>query len=122
MSAGTQLALGEIRRSSAAVNMLRAIMREAWSVARASGIALADDLVERQVKLVLAQADTEGTSLRHDLMTGHRMELDALHGTLRRIGREVGVATPWTDAAYAILEPWALRNERLARASARGSS
>jgi len=117
VSAGSQLPLGEIRGSAAAVNMLRAIMREAWSVARASGVALGDDLVERQVGLVLAQADTEGTSLRHDLMTGHRMELEALHGTLRRLGRELGVATPWTDAAYAILEPWALRNERLARAS-----
>jgi len=40
------------------------------------------------------------------------MELEALQGTLRRLGRETGVATPWTDAAYAILEPWAIRNAR----------
>jgi ketopantoate reductase len=42
------------------------------------------------------------------------MELEALQGTLRRLGRETGVPTPWTDAAYAILQPWALRNDRLA--------
>lgn len=118
VSAATQLPLGDIRGSSAAVGMLRAIMREAWSIGRAAGVPLASDLVERQTALVLAQADTEGTSLRHDLLTGHRMELDALQGTVRRLGREHGVSTPWTDAAYAILEPWALRNERLARASA----
>jgi len=40
------------------------------------------------------------------------MELEALQGTLRRLGREKGIATPWTDAAYAILQPWAIRNER----------
>lgn len=118
VSAGTQLPLGDIRGSTAAVGMLRAIMREAWAIGRAAGVPLADDLVERQVALVLAQADTEGTSLRHDLLTGHRMELDALQGTVRRLGREHGIPTPWTDAAYAILEPWARRNERLARASA----
>lgn len=112
VSAATQLPLGDIRRSTAAVDMLRSIMSEAVSVGRALGVPLADDLVDRQVALVLAQADGEGTSLRHDLLSGHRMEIEALQHTLSRLGREVGVATPWTDAAYAILEPWAIRNDR----------
>ena len=112
VTAATQLTVGDVRGSEAATEMLRAIMAEAWSVGRASGVPLADDLVDRQHALVLAQADNEGTSLRHDLLTGHRMELEALQGTLRRLGRETGVPTPWTDAAYAILQPWALRNER----------
>jgi 2-dehydropantoate 2-reductase len=110
VSAGTQLTLGEIRRSPAAVAMLRAIMQEAWNVARMLGVPLADDLVERQHGLVLAQADNEGTSLRHDLLNGRRMEVEALQGALIRLGRRTGVPTPWTEAAYAILEPWAIRN------------
>ena len=110
VSAGTQLPLGDIRRSTASVEMLKAVMREAWRVGRALGVPLADDLVERQSALVLAQNNNEGTSLRHDLLTGHRMEVDALQGTLARLGRETGIPTPWTDAAFAILEPWALRN------------
>lgn len=92
--------------------MLRSIMEEAWRVGRALGVPLADDLVDRQHALVLAQRDDEGTSLRHDLLIGHRMELEALQGTLRRLGRETGIPTPWTDAAYAILQPWAIRNAR----------
>lgn len=110
VTAATQLTLGDIRRSDAACAMLRAVMIEAWMVGRALGVDLAGDLVEHQFELVLAQQDTEAASLRHDLITGHRMELEALQGTLRRLGRETGVATPWTDAAYAILQPWALRN------------
>jgi 2-dehydropantoate 2-reductase len=112
VTAATQLTIGDVRASAAATEMMRAVMREAWQVGRALGIPLADDLVDRQHALVLAQKDTEATSLRHDLVTGHRMELDALQGTLRRLGREAGVATPWTDAAYAILEPWAIRNAK----------
>jgi 2-dehydropantoate 2-reductase len=111
VSAATQLPLGDIRRAPAAVEMLRAGMVEAWSVGRALGIPLADDLVDRQFERVMAQADDEGTSLRHDLLDGHRMEVEALQGTLSRLGRETGVPTPWTDAAYAILQPWAIRNE-----------
>jgi 2-dehydropantoate 2-reductase len=120
VTAATQLTVGDLRGSVAATGMLRAIMQEAWSVGRAMGVPLADDLVERSHKLVLAQNDDEGTSLRHDLLSGHRMELDALQGTLRRLGRETGIPTPWTDAAYAILEPWAHRNERRSRAAASG--
>ncbi|HEY2916325.1 MAG TPA: 2-dehydropantoate 2-reductase [Candidatus Limnocylindrales bacterium] len=112
VSAATQLPLGDIRRSPAAVEMLRAIALEAWTVGRAMGVPLRDGLVDERVALVLQQADDEGTSLRHDLLHGRRMEIEALQGTLSRLGRESGVPTPWTDAAYAILEPWAVRNER----------
>ncbi len=114
VTAASQLTVGDIRGSEAASAMLRAIMAEAWSVGRALGVSLADDLVDRQHALVLKQKDDEGSSLRHDLLTGHRMELEALQGTLRRLGRETGIETPWTDAAYAILQPWAIRNERAA--------
>jgi 2-dehydropantoate 2-reductase len=112
VTAATQLTIGDIRASEAASNMLREVMTEAWTVGRAKGVPLADDLVDRQYNLVMAQKDDEAASLRHDLLTGHRMELEALQGTLRRLGRETGIATPWTDATYAILQPWAIRNER----------
>lgn len=112
VTATTQLTVGDIRGSDAASAMMRAIMAEAWTVGRALGVPLDDDLVDRQHALVLAQKDDEASSLRHDLLTGHRMELEALQGTLRRLGREAGIATPWTDAAYAILQPWAIRNAR----------
>lgn len=115
VTAATQLTIGDVRASEAAVAMMRSIMVEAWQVGRAMAVPLADDLVERQLALILRQKDGEAASLRHDLITGHRMELEALQGTLRRLGRETGIPTPWTDAAYAILQPWAIRNERAAR-------
>ena len=115
VTAATQLTVGDVRRSPAASAMLRAIMVEAWSIGRALGIPLADDLVDRQHKLVLEQADDEGTSLRHDLLIGHRMELDAAQGTLRRLrarDRDPHAGrTPCTRSS----SPWAIRNERGAR-------
>jgi 2-dehydropantoate 2-reductase len=117
VTAATQLTVGDIRASTAASEMLRSIMAEAWAIGRALGVPLADDHVDKAHSLVLAQDDDEGTSLRHDLLIGHRMELEALQGTLRRLGRETGIPTPWTDAAYAVLEPWAIRNERRSEAA-----
>jgi 2-dehydropantoate 2-reductase len=87
-----------------------AIMREAAAVAAALGIELSPDQAERSHALVMSQADSEGASLRNDLLKGRRMELDALQGALIRLGRETGVPTPSTEAAFAVLEPWAIRN------------
>ena len=57
VSAATQLPLGDIRRSPAATTLLRDLMAEVRAVGRASGVALDDDLVDRQHRLVLSQAD-----------------------------------------------------------------
>ena len=85
-------------------------MAEVRAVGRASGVALDDDLVDRQHRLVLSQADDSRASLQTDLVGGHRMEIDALQGATVRLGLELGVPTPQMTAVYAILEPWAIRN------------
>ena len=111
MTASTGLPLGAIRDAPAARAMLRELMSETWAVGRAAGVDLADDLVDRQFALLDAQDYGASTSLAHDRLTGHRMELEALQGTVLRLARAHGVATPATEAAYAIIQPWAVRNE-----------
>ena len=112
MSAAVRLGIGAIRESPAARSMLRAIMTEAWTIGRASGVPLADGLVDDRMELLLSREDDATASLYHDLVTGHRMETDALQGAAIRLGREHGIPTPALDAAYAILEPWTIRNAR----------
>jgi ketopantoate reductase len=40
------------------------------------------------------------------------MELEALLGEVLRRGGRAGVATPMSEALYAVLQPWQLRNRR----------
>lgn len=110
MTASVRLGLGEIRDAPAAKAMLHALMTEVWIVGRSEGVNLTADLVERQFGLLISQAPDATSSLYRDLITGHRMELEALQGTVIRLGRRHGVPTPWMNAAYAILQPWAQRN------------
>jgi len=112
VSAATQLPLGDIRKSEAASELMRGVMQEAFDVARAMGVPLREDHVERSHRLVMSQADSEGASLRNDLLKGRRMELDALQGALIRLGKRTRVPTPRTEAAFAVLEPWAIRHSR----------
>jgi 2-dehydropantoate 2-reductase len=61
----------------------------------------------------LAVRAGERNAAPEDDMTHDKpMELDALHGAIVRRGRERDVAVPTNEAIYAILRPWAERNQR----------
>ena len=66
--------------------------------------------------LAVAQAIEPGSfsSLHDDLVAGRRMELDALHGFVVRRAAQHGLAVPTSETVYAILQPWAIRNQRAA--------
>jgi hypothetical protein len=46
------------------------------------------------------------------------MELEGLHGFVVRRAAPHGLAVPMSEAVYAILQPWAVRNQRPAPAAA----
>ena len=110
MTAAVRLPVGEIRTDLAGRAMLRALMEEGWQVASAEGVRLPADYVDRQMDLIDRLEAGAFSSLHHDLVTGHRMELDALHGELLRRSERAGVDVPATRAVYAILSRWARRN------------
>ena len=71
----------------------------------------------QQRALALAQSVEPGSfsSLHDDLVAGRRMELEALHGLVVRRAARYGIPVPMSEAIYAILTPWALRNEHAGR-------
>ncbi len=54
-------------------------------------------------------------SLAKDFTDNRPVELEGLTGTVVRLGKEAGIATPANDALYAILKPAAARIEALNR-------
>ncbi len=86
-------------------------MEEVVAVARAEGVGLPEDVVDKLHELAM-QLDPESySSLHYDLTHGKPMELEALHGTAFRLARKHGIDTPRCEAVYAILKPWAVRNQ-----------
>jgi 2-dehydropantoate 2-reductase len=86
--------------------MMEAAMREAWSLGRAKGIALADDFVARQIAFLDALPAEMRSSMQNDLAAGYRLEAPWLSGAVVRMGRECGVATPVHATIYAALKPF----------------
>ena len=103
----TRAPIGVIRETPETWRMYRRIVEELAAVARAAGVALPDDVVERIMKGAAGLAPTAFSSLHHDLVHGRRLELEALHGHAVRLGERLGVPTPTVFAVYAALKPHA---------------
>jgi 2-dehydropantoate 2-reductase len=109
MTAATRLPLGEIRGCPESWDMFARVVDEVVELARREGVPLADDASARVVGLAAALEPHAYSSLYHDLVSGHQMELEALHGTVVARARRLNHGVPSCDAINAILRPWAHR-------------
>jgi 2-dehydropantoate 2-reductase len=78
--------------------------REIEAVARAEGVPVAADVVDRIIPYVEAIPGTMRSSLLIDLQAGKRIEVEALQGTVVRRGAALGVPTPIISTLYAVLK------------------
>ena len=97
MTALTRSSIGEIMAYEGTRNMMRETMREVFLVGRAKGVNLPEGADEGRYRFIDEQNPASKGSLCHDLEAGRRLEIDALCGTVSRIGAEVGVETPCND-------------------------
>lgn len=102
---GVWRSIGEVRQ------MAIATLREMVQVAKARGISLDEDAVERTMARYDGMAPDSTSSLQRDVMDGKPSELDAQLGAVVRMGRDVSVPTPLCETMYALLLP----QERRAR-------
>ena len=82
------------------------LMNEAYAVGRAKGIALDHAFVDERLAFIGSDKMNPGmkASMAHDLERGNRLELDWLAGTVRSLGRELGVPTPASDTVFKVLK------------------
>ncbi len=109
-TAAIGLPIGEILADDASRHLLERLFAETAAVARAHGVALPTDLVETNLAFAAGLDPAMRSSLYHDLSHGKPMELEALHGTVLRLGEDLDVDVPMTRAIHAVLSPWAARN------------
>jgi len=89
-----RLPIGLIRGDLETRRLLRDGLAEALAVARAAGAGLPEDLVDQILERIDRLPFEMKSSMLQDLEGGKRLELAWLSGTLARMGRDLGVATP----------------------------
>ena len=101
----TRLPMGDYRSVPETRAMIVSLMKEVETVARAQGIALDADVVEKSLAFMDAAAPQIKASMQLDVEAGRQTELEAMIGVVGRKGREAGVPTPTADFIYAALLP-----------------
>lgn len=103
----TRLPKGPIMAEPETRALLSAAIAEAVAVARARGVKLDDDLVEKLMKFAEGLPDDMKSSMLGDLERGARLELPWLSGTVAKLGASLGVPTPVHKVIYQALKPYA---------------
>lgn len=105
ITAAARCDVGTARAHPETWSLFRSLASEAAAVGTARGVDL-NGVVDR----VMAGAEKTPSTLRasqaHDLEAGKPLEVDWLSGAAVRLGKELNVPTPASEAILAILAPW----------------
>lgn len=102
----TRLPAGPLRECPESWSLMRRAIVEADMVAKGVGINLPVDHIDKTLEAFKGFAPWAKSSLLQDLEAGRRLELEALAGSVVRLGRDCGVPTPINDTVYAALKPY----------------
>ena len=103
LSAITQLPYGKMIEGPRIRDVMRDVVEETLSVAKASGVTMAPDMLAKTYKIAEAMP-AQFSSTAQDLARGKPTEIDHLNGFVMRKGDVLGIATPANRALYALVK------------------
>lgn len=102
LSAIPRLPYGVLIQAPGVRELMQGVIDECRAVARAAGVAIADDFAAA-VQGIAASMATQYSSTAQDLVAGRRSEIDHLNGYIVRRGQALGVATPLNHALHTLV-------------------
>jgi 2-dehydropantoate 2-reductase len=93
----------EVLRGGEMEQFALALLREAAQIGRAAGAKLPADAAEETLRWMTRYPGETGTSMLQDRKDGKPLEIEALTGTVIRLGEELHIPTPLNQAVRAIL-------------------
>jgi len=95
--------IGSIKSHPYRMKDCRLLMEEAMAVGRAKGVALPDDLIDRNLLRIRKSTDDSASSLSRDFAAGRAGEMEVFSGDVVRMAAEAGVPVPVTEQYYQAL-------------------
>jgi 2-dehydropantoate 2-reductase len=103
----SRLSIGPLWADAAIRTQFLEGCREVEQVARAEGVKVPADVIDRISRYISGIPGTMRSSLLIDLAQGKRIEVEALQGSIVRRAAAVQVAVPIMSTLYALLKPFA---------------
>ena len=110
LSAVAGISYGPMLEVEGTRDVVASAVQEAVTVARASGVPMPDDLLERIMKIPAAMP-SQMSSTAQDLARGKPSEIDFLNGYVVRKGAELGIPTPTNHALQVMVKLAERRSE-----------
>jgi 2-dehydropantoate 2-reductase len=107
----TRATIGEMRERPYIMDLLLKTAQEVQAVAKAKGIALPSETIDKTFAAIHKQAYETTASTQRDIMEGKASELDNFNGYIVQEGQKFDVPTPVNQLIYELLLP----QERRAR-------
>lgn len=105
VGAVTRVPVGVLRRQMETRSLLEGTMREVFVLARAHGVRVADEAVEKALALIDLSPEQATASMQRDIMAGRPSELESQLGVVVRLAHLAGVEVPLHTFLYACLLP-----------------
>ncbi len=100
--------IGQLRDDPDIRPVFIAAHQEVIDVARARGVALPSNALDKILEFNRHAPPTMKASMALDLERGNRLELPWLGGKVAELGRQLGVPTPTHSVMYAMLKPYVM--------------
>ena len=100
MTAAWDVTIGDIKHDPGLLEEYRTIMTEAFSVAKALGVAVPEDLVEGNMRKLFNTTDDSTSSLSRDFDRHISGEYELFSKDIADMGKSCGIETPHIDAMY----------------------
>lgn len=84
--------------------IMHMVAKEVTAVAAKKGVTLTEDDFNAWLKILNGMIPESKTSMHQDIDAGRPTEVDMLSGVLCKLGKEVGVATPYNDMLYHMIK------------------
>lgn len=110
VTALTRLTLGEILANSETKVLVKSAMEETQAIAIAKHVHLEPYLIDSFFETLSKFKNDTRSSLYYDLVNEKPMEVEALAGTVVRLGDSLGIPTPIQRTIYASLLPYHRRH------------
>jgi 2-dehydropantoate 2-reductase len=105
MASAARLSPKDLIETPEGAKMFRSAIQEVADVGSASGVPFGEEDVQGAIDLITARPMGARGSMQADLEARRPLELEAMVGSVGRIGREVNVLTPIFDVLYTLLLP-----------------
>jgi len=105
----TRVTFGEYRSVRETRAVLTEAITEVAAVARAQGVSLDADVVDKTLAFIDGSAPAIKPSMQRDVEAERMSELESMLGIVVRLGEELSVPSPVMRVAYALLKPGYLK-------------